>query len=256
MKNKLFHAFRCTLPAVLAMATMLAGSIAHAAETGEVRQVYACNYINGADRDDLMSARDNLVKQLDKLDIKLNTYLWTPLTGGNGEIDLLWQNHYENLNAFGAVSDKYSRSSEGQSAQAKFDAIIDCTSSLNARQEFFNGGGEMGVSPPVTISVSSCKLNHGQTMDANVPDLISHIQDTLANTAEYKSFLGYMTVPMVSATDVDLRFIGVYNSTSDYTAATTALRSSDAGQMLGRHFRAVVDCKNSLWNGERIIIND
>jgi hypothetical protein len=256
MTNKSNHAIRRALLSVLTLAITCSGLFVHAAETGEVREVYACNYINGADRDDLMSARDNLVKQLDKIDIKLNTYLWTPMTGTNGEIDILWQNHYENLNAFGAVSDKYTRSPEGQSAQAKFDDIIKCTSSLNARQEIFNGGGEMGGNPPVTISVSSCKLNHGHTMASSMPDLISHLQGTLADMAEFKSFLAYMTVPMVSSTDVDLRFIGVYNTTADYTAATTALRTSDDGQMLGRHFRTVVDCNSSLWSGERIIIND
>lgn len=237
---------------ILAFSSMLT----HAAETGEIRQVFVCNYINGADRDDLMSARDYLVKQLDKLDIKLNTYLWTPMMGTNGEIDFLWQNHYENLNEWGAVADKYSRSEEGVSAQARFDEIADCNPALNARQEMFNGGGEMGGNPPVTISVSSCHLKHGQTMATDVPDFITHLQGTLSEMAEYKSFLGYMMVPMVSQADVDLRFIGVYNSTSDYAAGTTALRTSEAGQMLVRHFNKVFDCNSSLWAGERIIIND
>jgi hypothetical protein len=249
-------AVRRALLSAAALTLTLTSLFVQAAETGEVREVYACNYINGADRDDLMSARDNLIKQSDKLDIKLNTYLWTPMAGTNGEIDFLWQNHYENYNAFGALSDKYARSPEGQSAQAKFDDIIECTSSINARTEIFNGGGEIGGNPPVTISVTSCQLNHGNTMASSIPDLITHIQGTLADMPEFKSVLGYMMVPMVSQADVDLRFIGVNNSTAEYTAGSTALQTSEAGQMLSRHFQSVLDCKTSLWNGERIIIND
>ena len=233
----------------------IAGSFAQAAETGEMREAYVCNYINGADKDDLMKARDNLEKTLDKLGIKQNTFLWEPMTGTSGEIDFLWFNNYENLNAFGTTGDTYWGSTEGPAAQAKFDEIIECTSSLSSRQEIFNSG-TLGANPPVTINVSSCQLNHGQTMNRSVPDFVTHLQDVLGSMDEYENFMAYMMVPMLSQTDVDLRFVAVHNSTSDYSAAMTALLTTEAGQMLGRHFRTVFDCKSSLWSGERIMSSD
>jgi hypothetical protein len=253
---KPFQPLRQVLVVITGLMLVSGSTLIHAADAPELRQVYVCNYINGADRDDLMSARDYLVRQLDKLDIKLNTYLWTPVIGGSGDIDLLWQNHYTDLNEWGAVADKYTRSEEGQAAQARFDEIIDCNAALNVRHELFNGGGEMGGNPPVTISVASCTLNHGKNMDSDLGDFVTHLRGTLASMDEYRSFLGYMMVPMVSTSDVDLRFVGVYNSMTDYAAATTALRSSEEGQMLGRHFDTVFDCNSSLWAGERIIRND
>jgi hypothetical protein len=244
------------IPALLLVGIFsFTSSLTHAAETGEMREAYVCNYINGADKDDLMKARDNLVKALDKLGIKQNTFLWEPMTGTSGDIDFLWFNTYDNLNAFGNVSDTYWGSTEGPAAQAKFDAIVECTSSLSSRQEILNRG-TLGANPPVTISVSSCQLNHGHTMDGSVPDFVSHLQGTIGGMDEYENFMAYMMVPTLSQTDVDLRFVGVYNTTSDYAAAMTALQTTEAGQMLGRHFRTVFDCKSSLWSGERIITND
>lgn len=253
---KLFLTTRRLIVGVIGLILTGSSMLASAAQAPELRQVYVCNYINGADRDDLMSARDYLVNQLDKIDIELNTYLWTPVLGTRGDIDFLWQNHYADLNEWGAVADKYTRSDEGQAAQARFDEIIDCNPALNTRHELFNGGGEVGGNPPVTISVASCTLRHGKNMDSDVNDFVTHLRGTLASMDEYKSFLGYMMVPMVSPGEVDLRFVGVYNSMTDYAAATTAMRSTEGGQMLGRHFNTVFDCNSSLWAGERIIIND
>jgi hypothetical protein len=224
-----------------------------AAEAVSIREAHVCNYINGADRDDLMSARDVLVKQMAKLDTKWNSFLWTPLSG-TADIDFIWFDVYENLSAWGAVSDKFITSGAGEVVATAFEKIVKCSSSLSSSQQFYTGSGQVGSNPPVTITASSCKLRHGQTM-TQVQDLLTHIKVALPQTGAHEDFAGYINVPLATQADVDVRFFGVYNSVSDYAAGVMAIGSTEAGQMLGRHFEQVLDCRASLWLGERIIEN-
>lgn len=230
---------------------LLLGVTAVAAEGPAVRQAYACNYINGADRDDLMEARDDLVDRMKKLGVEGNSYLWTPLVG-TVDLDFLWFDVSPSLDAWAADSEKFIGSPEGEANEAQFGEIVECSSSMSWSRQIYQGKGQVGGNPPVVISSSSCKLKHGQAM-ADVEDLITHINGVLPQTGAHDDFVGYMNIPFQSQADVDLRFMGVYNSLSEWSAGVSALQSTEAGQMLGRHFNRVMDCKSSMWLGERII---
>lgn len=224
---------------------------AQAAETGPVREVYACNFKEGSDMDDLMSARDFYLKQMEKAGITADpAFVWTPIAG-TPDWDFIWFNNLSNLNAFGQGFDKYEASPEGQAAAARFNSVARCDMSLATHQQFFDGG-EFGATERAVISSSACRLRHGQTMQ-NMQDLITHLKGVLADSDLHKSFLAYMNVPMVSTTDADLFLYGVHENMADYAARTTEISTADSWGMLRRHFAQVLDCKASLWWGEPVV---
>ncbi len=62
-----------------------------------ILESYLCNYLPGKDQDDLMKARDNLVKTLNAADIPLrDTYLWNHHKG-DSQVEVIWHSVYPNL---------------------------------------------------------------------------------------------------------------------------------------------------------------
>ena len=95
---------------LLMSATLFWACCASAAETGPVREFYACNYQEGKGFDDLMSVRDLLVEEIAKIgsaDLSNTvTFLWTPYKTAT-DWDFLWFNLHENMNAMGRALDAY-----------------------------------------------------------------------------------------------------------------------------------------------------
>lgn len=245
------HSIRQAGLAMMFVMLLPLGATAEAAEALGVQEVYACKYINGADRDDLMSARDNLVKQQAKLGLSNDTFLWTPMLG-TPDLDFLWFDVFDNISVWGAATDKFAGSPEGAAVNAQFNKIVKCSSSLSFVQQVYAGSIPLDDKPPVAIGVSSCKLKHGQTMD-QVQDLITHMNVALPQTGAHDAFMAYMSVPLVAQTDVDLRIFGASNDAAAYAAGVSSFQTSEAARMLGRHFEQVLDCTNTLWWGEQII---
>ena len=70
----------------------------------DVREVFICNYLDGKDMGDMMSARDYYLKQAKKAGIDIpNSFVWTPYKTSSSTSDLLWFSNYENLAAFAAT---------------------------------------------------------------------------------------------------------------------------------------------------------
>ena len=232
--------------------TLLGTGLAAAAETGPIREVYACNFKGNSDVGDLMSARDYYLQQLEKADLEpSDAFVWTPIAGAP-DVDFLWFNNAENLNEFGRASDAYYATEEGRAADSRFESVADCTMSLSTRQLVYDGGALEVEDNSAIIGAAACRLRHGQNM-ANVQDLITHLRGVLEASDMHDAFLAYIEVPMVSSTDMDLYFYGVHDSMTDYAARTTMVQTADSWGMLRRHFEQVVDCNSSLWNGMQVV---
>lgn len=247
-------AFRKKIVAV-AMGAVLAGvaATAGAAETGPVREVFACAFTGDSDLNDLMSARDYYVDQLDRAGIEpSDAFVWTPIAGVPAGVDFLWFNNQPNLNAFGRSFDEYYGSTAGQAADKRFATVADCSMSLSMRQQIHDGGALEVEDNSAIIGASACQLRDGQTM-AHVQDLITHLRGVLEQSDIHDSFLAFMEVPTVDTADADLYLYGVHENMSDYAARTTAVQTADSWAMLRRHFAQVLDCSSSLWNGMVVV---
>lgn len=228
---------------------LIAASIGQA----DVREVYRCSFIDGAGMKELMSARDYLVEQSQKLGLTdMEAFVWTPYKVDGFPDDFLWFSNHADLAAFAKAGDIYAKSKEGQAVQARFDKIVECNTSMSTREQIYTGSEEMTITPPALIASFACKLNHGQTM-AHMQDLISHYNGVLDASGSYGQFLAFMDVPMVSSTDNDLYVYEVHADLATWASRNDEMETSEAGQMFGRHAQQVVDCSSALWWGQRVV---
>jgi len=226
-----------------------------AADAPIVREVFACNYNAGKDMDDLMAVRDYFVRQLDKLDVgEQEHFVWTPYKT-SAPYDFLWFSNSPNLIAFANDADTFNGSEAGQAVQARFEQVATCTSGLAMRQQFYTGAGEFSGDPanPVIIGSSACNYREGSGPD-DLQDLLDHISGVLDSTNRSDGFLGFASRPMVAGPDApDLYLYGVQGTVTDWAEGQAAMQASPGGPALGRHFRAVLDCSQSLWFGQRVV---
>ena len=96
--------------------TMFLSFAANAADTGPVREFYACNFQDGKGMDDLMAIRDVIAQEIENSnDADLSnqiSILWTPVKT-NGQIDFLWFDMHASLNAMGRAARAFERSDAG-----------------------------------------------------------------------------------------------------------------------------------------------
>jgi hypothetical protein len=222
----------------------------HAADAPIVREVYVCNYLDGKDMDDLMRVRDYFVSRFDDIGLTDEThFVWTPFKA-NVDFDLLWFVDHTDMLDFARDADKFD-SDAGRAVQARFDQVISCTSSIALRREIF-ASGEIDGEPPALISSFACSTREGVD-DTALNDLWGHVNGVLGDM-ETSSMLLFASEPIIGSNNApDLYLYSVENSVEDWATSQTALRNSAAGQQLGRHFNAVLDCTNSLWWGHPVI---
>ena len=93
-------------------------------------ETWGCSYKPGKDIDDLLKARDNLLKQAEKAGIDLPpSYMWS-LIKGNVSYDTVWLNVHQNLGAFGANSDAWAASGLGEEVLDRFYDVSECSTGM------------------------------------------------------------------------------------------------------------------------------
>ena len=206
----------------------------------DVRETFACNFYDGKDMDDLMSARDFYLKQAQKAGFKTpNAFVWTPFKG-DFKHDFLWFNDHADLQAFASATDVAQTTPEMAVVQARFDSIADCSSGLTLRRRVYDGGEAPVTTPPAFIVASACKLNHGVRI-ADLGDLWGHVTSVLDTLGKHKAFHFYVGTPYrANSSSHDLFMHRVNDSASAWAARVEALDSSTAGQALGRHFNSLL----------------
>ena len=219
----------------------------------DVREVFICNYLDGKDMGDMMSARDYYLKQAKKSGIDVpNSFVWTPYKTSSSTSDLLWFSNYENLAAFAATADAQAASPEMTAVQARFDSVVKCNTAIGTRNLIFDGG-ELDVTPPAIITSNACNLKPGVGA-AELKDLWGHVRATMGGMDEHKNGVFYSYTPITtSSTTPDLFLYGVSDTVTDWANKRAAFAASQAGPSLGRHFQALMECNNSLWMGQQVV---
>ncbi len=227
---------------------------AHNHEPPAVAELYACSYKDGKDMGDLMSARDYLLKQADKAEIKLGpSFLWTLIKGGVG-FDLLWLDAHESFDAFAKQYDAAAGSEAMASVPARFNTVVDCSAGLatiatvHEREDYTPDPNGSAI-----VSALACNWKPNAGMSAS-GDLLSHIAGTVGGLGKDAPGAMYAMTPRTAGPNTpDIVLFTVNQSMSSYAKFNAALRSSDQGPALGRHLDQVADCNLAIWNGRQVI---
>ena len=240
-----------TLFSLSLFATLLLSSFGAQAQ-GMVREFYACNFINGADMDDLMEARDYMLQHLEMGGIDpVTTFLWTPLKTNN-QLDFLWFNQYDSLDEFGVGHDEFLANSHGQMVQARFDGIVECVTGLVTHQEIYTGGEFAPAGQSAIVNSSACQLKEGKSV-AEVVEVVGRFTDMIDNLGSHDKSNGFMQTPVVSSSGMDIYFFTVFANLADWSAAESEMRRGPQSQAIGEAFNDLVRCNTSLWQARPIV---
>ncbi len=221
----------------------------------DVREAYICNYADGKDMDDLMSARDFYVKEAEKAGLEPATaFVWTPVKAGGDRVpDVLWFNNYDDEIAFAKQSDAFAASAPMEKVNERFNSVMTCNSAIASREVVYNSGELTGSNPTVIIASTACMVRPDVSAE-NLEDLWSHVRAVLGRIDAYKNHLLYRTMPTTSGRNSpDLRLYSVNSDMTDWASKRAAFQASEATPQLMRHFQSTLDCNTSLWTGQRVV---
>ncbi len=221
----------------------------------DVREAYICNYADGKDMGDLMSARDFYVKEAEKAGLEPATaFVWTPVKAGGDRVpDVLWFNNYDDEIAFAKQSDAFAASAPMEKVNERFNSVMTCNSAIASREVVYNSGELTGSNPTVIIASTACMVRPDVSAE-NLEDLWSHVRAVLGRIDAYKNHLLYRTMPTTSGRNSpDLRLYSVNSDMTDWASKRAAFQASEATPQLMRHFQSTLDCNTSLWTGQRVV---
>ena len=140
-----------------------------------------------------------------------------------------------------------------QASNERFESVITCQSGVSYFRPLHERKSAGDGDSMAFITSSACNLKHGQGQ-ANVADLTRHISGVMKGMGENSPSAAYAGSPISSGPDSpDLYMFAVHDNVKAYSKFVNALTSSDAGQMLGRHFNTVLDCNTSMWTSTQVV---
>jgi hypothetical protein len=238
------------LGALVFSTSTIAGHHAPAASPG-VLEAWECSYNPGKDLADLMSARDYLVKQADKNNITLEpSFVWSQYKG-DAPIDFVWFTAHSNLRAFGAAADRDAASGSSD-VQDRFDAVANCTAGMGTVTPVIAPAAPSENNQGVLVSSSSCDLRHGASA-SDMKDLMRHAGQVLGGMGSNAPSGAYVIEPTTGSNGADRYIFQTHANVTAWTNFIGALSGSPTGQELIRHRNKILDCDNSLWNGQMVV---
>lgn len=249
---------RLTVPLSTLLATLLtlcsAGSFAAEAQPQPpgIVEAFTCKYNAGKDRDDLLAARDYMLKQASKAGLSPEpSFLWHRFKG-SVPADIVWLTMHESLEAFGASVDAAAAASAMAGVTARFDAVGNCVANVATIRNVYQG--ESPTTGTSAFIASNACNTRGAMTPGDVLDLRGHINDVMGASDAFKKVSIYALQPITStATLPDVYLFGVYENASAWAKATAEMAQSEAGQSLRRHFEKVLECSSSMWTGEQVV---
>jgi hypothetical protein len=216
-----------------------------------ILEAWQCNYKPGKNFDDLMSARDYLVKRSAKASITPEpSFVWS-LYKGDDPIDFVWFTAHANMLAFGAAADR-DAASDFSDVQARFDSVADCTAGMGMVMPVFERTAPGGNNAAVFISSSACNLKHGANQ-SDMKDLTGHASQVFSRMDDNAPSAAYYIEPLTGSNGADRYLFQIHSNVSAWTKFVGNIVGSPEGQMLLRHRDKVLDCGQSLWNGQMVV---
>jgi hypothetical protein len=168
-------------------------------------------------------------------------------------VDFLWFANSPDLVTFGQESDRYMNSAEGQAAEARFNDVATCTSTLAMRRQFYQSAIEFAPGPSgAVITSSACRYQHGRG-PADLEDLLGHISRSLDAADLTTGFMGFVAEPLTGGSNPpDLYLMGVAPNVEGWATMNMKLQGA-GGPSLARHFNTILDCDSRLFMGQRVV---
>lgn len=248
------------LLSILIISSLIIPLSAHAEEAAgpAILENWSCTYKPGKDRDDLMAARDYMVRQAAKAEMELaDSYVWHSYKGGPG-LDHIWFSVHDSLEAFAANSTAFGAAPEMSGVGDRFDAVADCQTNVGTVRAIFQGADvteEEDSGGSAFVASNACMLHSGVS-EADIVDLENHIRGVLGSVDEYSNVTVFLGSPMTEGPNgADMYLFAVHESLNSFAAASRGFQSSPGRDSLARHFNGMMDCSSAWWSSEMVVGN-
>ena len=219
-------------------------------------ETWGCTYNAGKGFDDVLKARDNMVKQAEKAGIDLPaSYMWS-LNKGNIAYDTVWLNVHQNLGAFGANSDAWAASGLADDVLDRFYDVSTCGTGLANLYPIFQ---KEGYTPPEqdstrVVATLGCTFKHGRGLD-QMPDLSNHMSRTMASMGDAAPELAVGLRPFTAGPpgSPDVILVSAYKNMTGWTNYVAQLFSTPAGETMRNHMNLILDCDVALWGSQTMV---
>lgn len=237
---------------ILASLGCNAWSDGHLPAPPPILETWACTYKDGKDMDDLMSARDYMLKQADKAGLTPPAaYVWSLFKGGV-PVDYVWFNIYPNLEAWTRGVMEGGAAEEMDDVGERFDATSNCQTNIATMNVVHSKESDGDGNDVEMVNSFACRLKHG--VDAtDVADLRRHMAGVFGSMDSAPNFTATAT-PMTGGPQTpDIHLFSVYDNPADWSTFVGELVASAEGQMLIRHFGTTLDCDRTLWGARQVV---
>ena len=219
-----------------------------------IAETWSCNYNSGKDMEDVLKARDYMLREAEKAGISLpDSYIWT-LAKGNIPVETVWFNIHEHLGAYAATSDAWVASGISEAVLDRFYNASTCTTGLGTMRPVFGREGLPEDDSPTFIAASGCRFKKGAG-GSHLADLMSHARDVQAGMGDSAPYFSAMLEPFTARPpgSADVFIFSVYNNATEWGNYVNTLYATQAGQMLINHRDMILDCDTTLWTGQWVV---
>jgi hypothetical protein len=221
-----------------------------AAESPPIGDFSQCTYKAGKDAGDLDKATAYWQQQMAKIYPEGGSYLgviYTPIWG-SGESDFVWGGFAPNLNDWATGTTEYLSHKEAEVANARFEAVADCTpANAYVVSQLHQGAEPKPDDNDSIIEVFACTLHDGKTMT-------NAMAAEKAWNAQAKA-MGYPVsswrfTPAWANTQVDLMYMVAHDDLPAFGANNTNWMGYAGSGAINTGFAAAMSCESFVMSAK------
>ncbi len=242
-----------------AMIIGLCASSGAYAQDQQVLQVFACNFNDGKNLDNLAAWIEDFrefATSGENQDPGAGSFAWLPFRGA-APYDYILGFISSSLNDMATGVQGYYASPQGQALEAQANETADCISGIVMSEQLRNGviGNTGDDQLDAVVELFSCTLNRGSDLDdvRSASDFLNKQIDAIGSAAlsQYES---YLWTPYRGGTgNWDFLWVGNHSNLSTWAQADTDYYGSKEGQAAEERFQKISTCTNSMWGGYWIV---
>jgi hypothetical protein len=238
--------------------TGLVLAIAVQAASPPATELYGCNFQDGKDMEDLQKVIDFYSENRAKIGsselMKMGSNVWTQYRGSS-PYDIVWANAGLTLEELGKANLAYDSSKEGQTAEARFNEVIDCGASGIVVNEVLFQDGELGLQQGGEVLVESyaCQLYPGKTLEDS-DAAIAVWKGPFSRAVDGPALVLRRTPIMMG--EIDLMYLGVWQNIAQFTAVASSFAQDPEAATSNRLFSDAHRCQSGLWKVRNVIAGE
>ena len=233
---------------IVLLAALLLPFEARAGDTGQVSEIFACDFNEGktwADFERVNTRFGEILKEIGGAAADFRAFVWRPFRG-NQDLTYLWAGYFENYRVLGEHWQAIRESGREDEINALWGELETCQSGLTTAELIYDSPEIPAddAKGPAVLESFRCTLQPGKTLE-DVNDAVAKWQTHVNDVG--LPFDVYMRTPIVSGSSFSHSYFVVHRDLSDYGANISEWRTHPNTPEIDAMLNEVQSCRNALW---------